>query len=59
MLALITKESEELRTVRFNPTEEDVPQDKLFAYVHLMPVEVQRIKEWELNEVQKILKRFI
>lgn len=59
MLALITKESEDFRTVRFNPTEEDEPKDLLFTYAHLMPIEVQRIRECTLEEVQNILKRFI
>ncbi len=59
MLAIVVKESEDFRTVRFNPTEEDEPKDLLFTYVHLMPIEVQRIREKSLEEVQNILKRFI
>lgn len=59
MLALIAKESEEFRTVRFNPTEDDEPKEILFRYVHLLPIEAQRIREATLEEVQTILKRFI
>ena len=59
MLALITKESDDFRTVRFNPTEDDIPKDTLFVYTHLMPIEVQRLRECTLEEVQQILRRYI
>lgn len=59
MLALIVKESEELRTVRFDAEEVEAPTDKPFTYTHLFPVEVQRLREATLDEVQTILKRFI
>lgn len=59
MLVLIAKESEEFRTVRFEATEQDEPLEVPFTYVHLMPIEVQRIREGTLDEVQKILRKYI
>lgn len=59
MPSIIIKESEEFRTVRFEATEQDEPTEVPFTYVHLMPIEVQRIREGTLEEVQQILRRYI
>lgn len=59
MPALISKDSDNFRTVRFDATTEDEPTDIPFTYVHLCPVEIQRIREATLEEVQQILRRYI
>lgn len=57
MPSIIYKESEETRVIIYDPVEE--PIDKPFTYVHLMPIEIQRIKEGTPEQVQSILRRYI
>lgn len=59
MPALIYKDEKDTRTVIYNATEADEPLDKMFTYVHLMPIEIDKIKNAKSEEVQKLLRKYI
>ena len=58
-MSLIIKHSEVEREIIYNASEADEPLDKPCTYVHLMPIELDRIKNGTSEEVQKILRRYI
>jgi hypothetical protein len=59
MPSIVIREPDDSRTIIYDASEADEPLEKLFRYVHLMPVEIQRIKEAKSEEVQQLLRRYI
>lgn len=59
MWALVIKKSENEREIRYNSDKFELLNNENYRIVHLCPVEIQRIREATLDEVQKILRRYI
>ena len=59
MPQLIIRHDDETREIRYDHNEKDVPLDTLYRVVHLMPIEIDRIKKGTPEEVQKILRLHI
>ena len=59
MPALIIKHSETEREIIYDATDAEKPIDKPCTYVHMFPIEIQRIKEAKSEEVQKLLRKYI
>ena len=59
MPQIIIRHSETEREVLYNADEEKVPHDVLYRVVHMLPVEIDRIKNATSEEVQQILRRYI
>lgn len=59
MSQLIIRHDDETREIRYDVKEWEEPIDTLYTYAHLMPVEIERIKNASREEIQQILRRYI
>lgn len=59
MPALIIKHSETEREIIYDANQYTVPHWIDYRIVNLMPIEIQRIREATLEEVQKLLRKYI
>lgn len=59
MPQLVIRHSETEREIIYDADEDTAPLDTLYRIVHLMPIELDRIKNGTAEEVQKILRNFI
>lgn len=59
MPQLIIRHDDETREIRYDVKEWEEPTDVLYTRVHLMPIEMDRIKTAKSEEVQQILRRYI
>ena len=59
MSQLIIRHDDETREVRYDVKEWEEPHDVLYTRIHMMPQEIDRIKNAKTEEVQQILRRYI
>ena len=59
MTQLIIKHSETEREVIYDASNIEEQPTKQYVYIHMMPVEIDRIKNAKTEDVQNILRRYI
>ena len=59
MSQIIIRHSESESEIRYDYKEWEEPENTLYRVVHLMPIEIDRIKKGTPEEVQKILRLHI
>jgi len=59
MPQLVIKHSETEREVIYDSSNAEEQPTKPYVYIHMMPVEIERIKNTKTEDVQNILRRYI
>lgn len=59
MPQLVIKHSETEREVIYDASNVEEQPTKPYVYIHMMPVEIERIKNAKTEDVQNILRRYI